>query len=175
MRRSFTILRGLLAPVMLLAWVVVAQAEEGGSSAEQTLGNSFKWIHFVIIAIAAYWLFKKKLPPYFRHNADKITADITKATAAKAEAERLLKEAATKLTSLEREVAQFRDQAQKDSAAELERLRGMGKLDIEKVGVAANAEIEAAERAARWSIRRKDGRSRRRPWRTSISATSTRR
>ena len=128
-----------------LAWIVVSgdsvlafaamarAAEEGGSPAESPLENVFKWIHFVIIAIAAYWLFKKVLPPHFRRNADKISAAITKATAAKAEAERQLKEAAAKLTSLEQEVAQFRAQAQKDAAAELERLRGMTKIDVEKV------------------------------------------
>ena len=153
MRRNSAYLGGLLAPMMALAWAVVARAEQGGSSAEKSVGNSFKWIHFVIIAIAVYWLFKKILPPYFRRNADKISAAITKAAAAKAEAERQLKDAATKLTSLEHEVAKFRDQAQKDAAAELERLRRMAKLDIEKVGIAAKAEIDAAERAARVELK----------------------
>ena len=88
-----------------------------------------------------------------RRNADKISAAITKAAAAKAEADRQLKEAATKLTRLEQEIAEFRAQAQKDAAAELERLRDMMKLDIEKVGVAAKSEIAAAERAARVELK----------------------
>ena len=154
MIRRTTILRGLFFSAILSCCVTLVRATEGGANpAEQPTGDIFKWIHFAIIAIAAFWLFKKVLPPYVRRHADDISAAITKAAAAKAEAERQLKEAATKLTSLEHEVAQFRDQAQKDAAAELERLRSMMKLDVEKVGVAAKAEIEAAERAARLELK----------------------
>jgi F0F1-type ATP synthase membrane subunit b/b' len=154
MKRSLTILRGFLTLAIPFLFAAVARAaQEGGSPSEQSVGNNFKWIHFVIVAIIALWIFMKVLPPYFRGNADKISAAITKAAAARAEAERQLKEAATKLTSLEQEVAQFRERAQKDAAAELDRLRAMTKIDIEKVGLAAKTEIEAAERAARVELK----------------------
>ncbi len=152
--RHFSILRASLVSFSLFSFAVIARAaEEGAAPAGSTTVDIFKWIHFGIIAIAAYWLFAKVLPPHIRRNADKISAAITKAAAAKAEADRQLKEAATKLTRLEQEIAEFRAQAQKDAAAELERLRGMMKLDIEKVGVAAKSEIEAAERAARVELK----------------------
>jgi F-type H+-transporting ATPase subunit b len=93
------------------------------------------------------------MPKYIRSNADRISAAINKATAARAEAERQLKEAAAKLTQLEQEIVQFRNQAQRDAAAELERLRGMTKIEIEKVSAAAKVEIEAAERAARVELK----------------------
>lgn len=64
-----------------------------------------------------------------------------------------MKEAAAKLTTLEQEIQRFREQAKRDTAAELERLRAMTKTDIEKVGVAAKAEIEAAEHAARVELK----------------------
>jgi F0F1-type ATP synthase membrane subunit b/b' len=128
-------------------------AEEGGSSVEQPLDEVFKWIHFVIILLVAFWLFRKVLPPVFRRNADNISAAITKATAAKVEAEKQLKEAAVKLASLEEEVSRFRTQAQKEAEAEIARLLAMTKIDVEKVGVAAKAEIEAAERAARVELK----------------------
>jgi len=154
MKRSLTILRGMLAPAMVLVFAAIARgAEEGASAAERPIGEVFKWVHFAIIAIVAYWLFKKVLPPVFRHNADAISAAIAKATAAKAEAERKLKEAAVKLASLEHEVEHFRTQAQKEAAAELERLRAMTKTDIEKVGLAAKAEVDAAEHAARVELK----------------------
>ncbi len=154
MKRSLTILRGFLTLAIPFLFAAVARAaQEGGSPSEQSVGNNFKWIHFVIVAIIALWIFMKVLPPYFRGNADKISAAITKAAAARAEAERQLKEAATKLTSLEQEVAQFRERAQKDAAAELDRLRALTKIDIEKVGLAAKTEIEAAERAARVELK----------------------
>jgi F0F1-type ATP synthase membrane subunit b/b' len=115
--------------------------------------GGFKWVHFVIVAAVAYWLFAKVLPPVFRHRAESISAAITKATVAKAEAESLLKEAAAKLATLEQEVAQFRAQAQKDAVTELERLRALTESDAEKIAVAAKAEIAAAERAARVELK----------------------
>jgi F0F1-type ATP synthase membrane subunit b/b' len=152
--RLRTIWTVLISAAFLLGFpTITCAAEEAVNPAQSTAEPIFKWIHFLIIAIAAYWLFNKVLPPHIRRNADKISEAITKASAAKAEAEWQLKEAATKLTSLQQEVAQFRAQAQKDAAAELERLRSMMKIDLEKVTVAAKAEIEAAERAARVELK----------------------
>lgn len=154
MKRTLTMLRGVLPAVLVLTFRTLAHAaEEGGNPAEQSVGNAFKWIHFLILAIVLYWLFRKVLPPVFRRNADTISAAIAKSTAAKLEAERQLKEAAAKLASLEQEVTQFRGLAQKQAAAEIDRLRAMTKIDIEKVGLAAKTEIEAAERAARVGLK----------------------
>lgn len=125
-----------------------AAAEHGTPGA-----TPFKWVHFVILAALAYWLFTKVLPETFRHRADSISGSIAKAAAARAEAERQLKEAALKLASLEQEVTEFRAQAQKDAAAELERLRAATKTDAEKIAVAGKAEIEAAERAVRVALK----------------------
>jgi F0F1-type ATP synthase membrane subunit b/b' len=148
------LLRTALLPcAALLGAVLVEAAEEGGSANHLMSQMSFKWVHFLILTVLAYWLFAKVLPSTFRHRADSISSAIAKATAAKAEAERQLKEAAAKLASLESEVARFRAQAQKDAAAELERLRAMTKLDAEKIGLAAKAEMEAAERAARVELK----------------------
>ncbi len=155
MTRNQKIVRMLSAAgvVLLFAMAMRAAEQEGAGPADHPTGIIFQWVHFLIVAGLAVWLLKKVLPPYVRRNADKISAAISKAAAAKLEAERQLKEAVEKLTSLEHEVAQFREQAQKDAAAELERLRGRMKVDIEKVSVAAKAEIEAAERAARVELK----------------------
>jgi len=137
----------------LISATAVFGAEEGGSPAEQSIGMIFRWIHFALLAALAYWVFGKVLPPLFRGKADQISTAIGKATAAKADAQQRLQQAVTKMASLEKEVAQFRAQAQHDAAAELERLRGVIQLDVEKVRVAAKAEIEAAERAARVELK----------------------
>lgn len=128
-------------------------AEEGGSSAEHSSEMIFRWIHFVILAGFLYWASRKYLRPKIRRNADNISSAITKATAAKVEAERKLQEAVTKMGNLEREIAEFRVQAQRDAAAEVERLRTATVLDVEKIRAAAKAEIEAAERAARVELK----------------------
>jgi F-type H+-transporting ATPase subunit b len=137
----------------LFSEVAAFAAEEGGGSAENSSEMLFKWIHFAILAGLIYWVFGKLLPPVFRRNADNISSAITKATAAKTEAERKLQEAVTKMGNLEREIAEFRAQAQRDAAAEVERLRAATVLDVEKIRAAAKAEIEAAERAARVELK----------------------
>lgn len=137
----------------LFSAAAVFGAEEGGGSGEHSSEMIFKWIHFAILAGLVYWVFGKLLPPTFRRNADNISSAISKATAAKVEAERRLQEAATKMGNLEREIAEFRAQAQRDAAAEVERLRAATVLDVEKIRAAAKAEIEAAERAARVELK----------------------
>jgi len=146
--------RALLAGILLLSNSALARAaEQGGSAAEQPVGTAFKWIHFVILAGLAYWVFAKLLPPVFRRNADNISDAIAKAAAAKAEADKKLQDAATKLANLEKEIAEFRAVAQREASAEIARLRLITAGEVEKIGLAARAEIEAAERAARVELK----------------------
>lgn len=154
MKRSLQILGralGLGATLWLATSARAAAAGEG--AAEGRIDLLFRWIHFVILAAVLVWLFKKVLPPIFRRRADIIREAIAKATAARAEAERQLKDAAVKLTRLEQEVAEFRLAAQKEALAELERLRILTQIDVERIGHAAKVEMEAAERAARLELK----------------------
>ena len=83
--------RYVIANLVLLFFCVALSAhaaEEGGNSATERANELFKWINFAIVAAVLIWLFAKKLPAVFRGNADKISSAITKATAAKEEAER---------------------------------------------------------------------------------------
>lgn len=128
-------------------------AEEGGSAANEQASELFKWINFAIVAGVIIWVFAKKLPPAFRRNAEHIGSAISKAAAAKAAAERLLKEAETKLARLEQEVSELRAAAQRDAVAEAELLRKLTQSDAEKIALAGKAEIEAAERAARLELK----------------------
>jgi F-type H+-transporting ATPase subunit b len=153
MRKRLNVWFSVALAGMVLLTAQGAHAAEGENAAEQPLGVIFKWIHFVILAGLLYWVFGKLLPPMFRKKADLISSAIEEATAVKAEADRQLKEAAVKLTTLEQEVASFRAMAQKDAAAEVERLRNATKGEIEKIVSAGKAEIAAAERAARLELR----------------------
>ena len=154
MKRNLQMPRSVLSLAAILLFATAARALEAAqSSAEGGSVLLFKWIHFLILAVVFVWLFKKVLPPIFRRKADIISEAIAKATAAKAEAERQLKEAAVKLTRLEQEVAEFRAAAQREAQTELERLRKLTQLDVEKTGLAAKAEIDAAERAARVELK----------------------
>jgi F-type H+-transporting ATPase subunit b len=139
--------------VLLFAAMGAHAAEESGNATTERANEIFKWINFAIVAGLIGWVFLKLTPPFFRKNAETISSAITKATAAKAEADRQLREAEEKLARLEQEVAQLRATAQREAAAEAERLRAIAQTDIQRVGLAAKAEIEAAERAARLELK----------------------
>jgi F-type H+-transporting ATPase subunit b len=128
-------------------------AEEGGNAAAERATELFKWINFAIVAAAIFWVFARKLPAFFRRSADTISSAILTATAAKAEADRKLAEAESKLARLPQEIAEFRAVGLRDAAAGAERLRNAAQSDAQKVAVAAKAEIEAAERAARLELK----------------------
>jgi len=128
-------------------------AEEGRGSATDGAGEIFKWINFAIVAAVLIWLFRKKLPVWFRGNADKISSAITKATAAKEEAQRQVEEAEAKLANLKQEIAALEAAAKREAAEEGERIRALAESDAKKVAIAAQAEIDAAERAARLELK----------------------
>jgi len=128
-------------------------AEEGGGSATERANEIFKWINFAIVAAFLIWLFAKYLPPKFRGNAEKISSAITKATAAREEAERQVREAESKLANLKQEIVALQATAKREAAEEGERIRALAQIDAKKVGIAAQAEIEAAERAARLELK----------------------
>ena len=139
--------------ILLFTAMGAHAAEEGGNAGTERANEIFKWINFAIVAGLIGWVFLKLTPPFFRKNAETISSAINKATAAKAEAERQVREAEEKLARLEQEVAQLRATAQREMAAESERLKAITHSDIEKVKLAAKAEMEAAERAARLELK----------------------
>ncbi|MCU1241799.1 MAG: H+-transporting two-sector ATPase, subunit [Candidatus Acidoferrum typicum] len=150
--RVWKIFAGALL-ILLFAAINAHAAEEGGGATTERAKEIFKWINFAIVAGLLAWVFLKLTPPFFRKNAETISAAISKATAAKAEADSRLREAEEKLARLDQEVAQLRATAQREMAAETERLRAATESDIQRVGLAAKAEIEAAERAARLELK----------------------
>jgi len=138
---------------MMFFFAAAARAADEGGASAAVFTERFKWINFAIVLAALIWLFGKVLPPKFRANAENISSTISKAQAAKAEADRKLRDAEQRLARLEEEVRGLREQAQKDAAAEAERIRALAKSDAEKVAISAKAEIEAAERAARIELK----------------------
>lgn len=141
--------------VLLAAFLaaVSANAAEAGSAATERANEIFKWINFAIVAGLVIWVFAKKLPASFHKNAERISSAISKATAAKEEAERQVREAEKKLSRLEQEVAELRETAQRESAAEAERMRALAQTEAAKVDAAGKAEIAAAEHAARLQLK----------------------
>jgi len=150
--RRISLIAMSVCGVLLLCACVASAAEEAGGSAGGA-AELFKWINFAIVAGVILWVFGAKLPSVFRANAEAIGSAITKATAVKAEAEKQLADAEARLARLEQEVAELRAAAEREAAADAQRIREMAKSDAEKISVAAKAEIEAAERAARMGLK----------------------
>jgi F-type H+-transporting ATPase subunit b len=130
-----------------------AHAEEAGSRWQQSAENLFKWINFALVAGVIVWLCVKKGPAFFGRRADVISADIQKSTEAKKQAELQLRDAETKLQNLEKEVADLRVSAQRESVAEADRIRNLTVTDQQKIAEAGKAEVYAAERAARLELK----------------------
>jgi len=146
----------LWTSLLVLSLFTAAQAyasEESGGKPTDHAAEIFRWINFAILGGVLIWVFAKLLPPVFHRNAERISSAITKATAEKDDADRRVREAESKLAHLEQEVAALRATAERESAAEGERIRALAQTDAKKVAVAAQAEIEATERAARMELK----------------------
>jgi F-type H+-transporting ATPase subunit b len=139
--------------LLFFAVMSVRAAEEGGNARAERATEVFKWINFAIVAGLIFWVFGKKLPPVFQKKAEAISSAISTATSAKAAADAQLRDAQTRLANLEKEVAELRTVAEREAIAEVARLRAATQSDAQKIGAAAKAEIEAAERAARLELK----------------------
>jgi F-type H+-transporting ATPase subunit b len=139
--------------VLLFAVVGANAAEEGGNAATERATEIFKWINFAIVTGLVLWVFGKLLPPVFRKKAEAISSAIASATNTKAAADAQLREAEARLANLQKEVVELRAFAERESAAEVARLRAATQSDAQKIAAAAKAEIEAAERAARMELK----------------------
>jgi F-type H+-transporting ATPase subunit b len=152
-RRSWTLASGLLLMFVLTALPVLA-AEGGEPKPEDTTaGLIFRWLNFLIVFGGIGYLIAKHGGAFFRGNAKEIAASIVEATAAKAEAEQELRVVETKIARLDQDVAEMREEARRNWAAESERLRASGQAEIEKINQAARGELAASERAAQQQLR----------------------
>ena len=141
--------------LVLACLAAPALGAEGGEPnlAEAPIGTLFHWLNFLLVFGGLGYLIAKNGPAFFGGRAAAISAALAQAAAAKAEAERQLQQAEEKLQRLGQEVAELRAAAQRESAADAERIRAATREETEKIARAARAEIEAAERAARMELK----------------------
>jgi F-type H+-transporting ATPase subunit b len=130
-------------------------AEEGAKPdpAESSTGLLFRWLNFLIVFGGIAYLIAKYGGSFFRGNAKAISASIREATAVKVEADRELREVETKIARLDQDVAEMREEARRNWAAESERLNTSAQAEIEKIAHAAREELSASERAAQQQVR----------------------
>jgi len=143
------------AILIFLFTALPSLAEEGAkpNPADSPAGIIFRWINFLIVFGAIAYLIAKHGGAFFRANAKQIAASIIEATATKAEAERELREVEVKIERLDQYVAEMRAEAERNWAAESERLHASGQAETEKIAHAAREELAASERAAQQQVR----------------------
>ncbi len=151
--KRYTLVAASAVFAALFLTLTAHAAEAGGAASAETATEIFKWINFAIVAGALLWVCLRKAPAFFRGRAEAIRSAITKAGGTKAAADAQLREAETKLANLDKEVAELRAFAEREAAAEVERIRIATRTDLGKIADAAKAEIEAAERAARLELK----------------------
>jgi F-type H+-transporting ATPase subunit b len=139
--------------LFLVALPVFAAEGAEPDPADSTAGVIFRWLNFLIVFGGIGYLVASKGGAFFRGNAKEIAASIVEATAVKAEADRELRKVEVKIAHLNQDVAEMRAEAQRNWAAEAERLYKSGLTEIEKINQAARGELAASERAAQQEVR----------------------
>jgi F-type H+-transporting ATPase subunit b len=117
------------------------------------VGLVFRWLNFLLVFGVLAYLVVKFGGPYFRGRAQAIAKAIDEAQQTRAGAERDLREATAKLAAVATEIEQERRTAERESAADRERIRALTKSEVEKIAQAARAEMAAAERAGTQELR----------------------
>lgn len=127
--------------------------ENSPDVASMPIGTLFRWLNFLLVAGALAYLVGKFGAPYFRGRAQSIAKAIGEANHTRTAAENELRDASEKLAAVASEIEQERRTAERESAADRERIRTLTKVEIEKINQAARAEIAAAERAGTQELR----------------------
>ncbi len=110
-------------------------------------------LNFGGVVAVVYVLMKAKLPQAFRDRTVAIQKGIKEAQAASADAARRLGDIESRLSRLDADVAEIRASAEREAAAEEERIRHAAEEDKQKVVQAAEAEIAAIARNARRELK----------------------
>ena len=106
-------------------------------------------LNFVVIASAIFWLSKKNLPGLFRNRTAFIQKAMEEARKASEDANRRLAEIESRLSKLDVEIGGMRSAAEKEAAAEEQRIQAAAVEDARKIVESAEQEIAAAAKAAR--------------------------
>jgi F-type H+-transporting ATPase subunit b len=106
-------------------------------------------INFTIVAVLIVWIARKNLPAMFRNRTAMIQKAMEEARQASADANRRLAEIEARLSKLDVEIGEMRASAEKEAAAEEQRIKAAADEDARKILDSVGQEISAAVRTAR--------------------------
>jgi F-type H+-transporting ATPase subunit b len=130
------------------SWLVQLVAQKTGLSVDGAY-----WLcvvlNFAVIAVTLIYISSKKLPGVFRDRTTSIQKAMQEARQASEGANRRLAEIEARLSRLDAEIGGMREAADKEAAAEEERIKAAALDDARKIVESAGLEIAAAAKAAR--------------------------
>jgi F-type H+-transporting ATPase subunit b len=109
--------------------------------------------NFAIVAGVLVWALRKNLPTVFRNRTASIQQAMAEARAASEDANRRLADIESRLSRLDNEIGEMRNAAEKEGAAEEERIKTATADEMKKVVESAEQEISAAAKNARRDLR----------------------
>jgi F-type H+-transporting ATPase subunit b len=123
----------------------------------QDLGAS-KWIHFAVLAALLVYGWFQLVAPMLRKRGAEIREELETARQRKAESDARVAAIESRLGNLPEEIEAFRVESRQMIASEAERIRTETEQAIARVGVQAEAEIQAIAKAARGDLKREAAR-----------------
>ena len=114
-----------------------------GLNADQA-ATAFEVFNFVLLALGVGWVLIKMLPKAFRDRNMTIQKHLVDARTATEEATARLSSVEERLSKLDGQIAEMRAQAEKDSAADEQRIKASVEDEKKKILAAAEQEISSA-------------------------------
>lgn len=114
-----------------------------GMTTEQA-STAFQWANFGILAVLVLWFLVKTLPGVFRGRNTAIQKHLVDARTATEEASVRLSSVEERLSKLDGQIAAMKAQAEKDSAADEQRIKASVEEEKQKILTSAEQEIAAA-------------------------------
>ena len=129
------------------------EKKEAAESGEGDL-KIWEWVNFAILVGGLGYLVRKYAGPFYAARAAGIRKDIEDSERARNEAEARAAEIDRRLATLDTQIAALREEAQKESAAEVERYKQQAAAEIAKIQAGGEQEIAAAQKFARLELQR---------------------
>ena len=112
-----------------------------------------KAVNLVIFLGLLYFLLRKPAREFFATRLAEVRATLQQAAKEKEAATAKMAELDARLSRLDTELAEIKSQAERESAAERERLQAEAQRDAEKIRVTSHREIESAKQIAMSELR----------------------
>jgi F-type H+-transporting ATPase subunit b len=143
----------VLSALMMAAPLMAAAGEE-----QVTFWNNqalWRVLNLIIFVLVLVYLFRNKIKigDVFNNRAASIARELERARREKQDAQERLSKLEARLSNLDKEIQQIRDNAAQESLREADRIQKSADTDAEKIRQAAQQEIAGAMKAARNELR----------------------